>query len=149
MTVALAAALVEMAARYADDDATGAAAADLRARAEPLADRDAAAYAVYLSARRDRRTGRGDDASVEAAAVAATAVPVELAELAAAVATLGAGLVAGGNPRLRGDAMAGVQLAAAAAGAAAGLARENLGPEHALAVRAAAASATARSALAR
>ena len=99
MTVALAAALVEMAARYADDDATGAAAANLRARAEPLADRDAEAYAAYLSARRDRRTGKGDDATVEAAAVAATAVPVELAELGAAVATLGAELVAGGNPR--------------------------------------------------
>jgi methenyltetrahydrofolate cyclohydrolase len=149
VTVALAAALVEMAARYAEDEATGAAAANLRARAEPLADRDADAYAAYLSARRDRRTGTGDDASVEAAAIVATAVPVELAELAAAVATLGGGLVAGGNPRLRGDAMAGVQLAAAAAGAAAGLARENVGPEHALAVRAAAASATARSALAR
>jgi formiminotetrahydrofolate cyclodeaminase len=148
VTVALAGALVEMAARYADDAAAATAAADLRARAEPLADRDAEAYAAYLSARRDRRTGSGDDGTVYAAAVAATTVPVELAELAAAVATLGARLATGGNPRLRGDAMAGVQLAAAAAAAGSGLARENVGPEHPLAVRAARAAGTARAALA-
>jgi formiminotetrahydrofolate cyclodeaminase len=147
VTVALAAALVEMAARYADDDDAGASAANLRARAEPLADLDAEAYAAYLSARRNRRTGDGDDATVEAAAVAATAVPVELAELAAAVAILGARLVADGNPRLRGDATAGVQLAAAAATTAAALARENVGPQHPLAVQAAAAAATARTTL--
>jgi methenyltetrahydrofolate cyclohydrolase len=128
---ALAAALTGMAARFSGEPyAAAAEAADtLRRRAAPLADADGAAYRDFLAA---LRLPRDDDPDGRAAAVrrardAATDVPLEIGEIAAGVAELAAELAAGGNPNLRGDAVAGALLAAAAAGTAAQLVAANLG----------------------
>lgn len=122
LAVALAAALVEMAARFSERHWPGAAsaasrAAALRERAAALATEDAAAYEAVLAS-------RGADAGK--ALDHAAAVPLELAELAAAVAVLAAGAAQYGNPNLHGDAAAGGALAAAGARAAARLVEINL-----------------------
>jgi methenyltetrahydrofolate cyclohydrolase len=133
VTTAVAAALVEMAAGLSTDqvdDAAGVrtAAAALRQRALALADEDAAAYGRVIAA---YRLPRDDDPEVRgreirAALEGATAVPLEIAALAADVSGLGDRLVAGGNPNLEGDAAAGVILARAAARAAARLVELNV-----------------------
>lgn len=126
LATALAAALAGMAARFAPDGAAQAAAADeLRARAAPLADADAAAYRAFLGALRLPREAEGRAEAVARARDAASAVPAEIAEVAGEVAELAAGLAAHGNPNLRGDAVAAVQLAAAAAATAAELVAAN------------------------
>jgi formiminotetrahydrofolate cyclodeaminase len=112
LVVALAAALVEMAARLSpgEDDARAAAEA-LRARAAPLGQADADAYEEFLAVRR-----RGEDDS--AARDRTVAVPLEIAECAAEAAGLAARLAGRGNPSLLGEAVA----AALAAGAGAEIA---------------------------
>lgn len=127
----LAAGLVAMAGRFADptkippdliDRAEG-----LRSRAGPLADADAAAYGRYLAATRLPREPKGPRAEAMAAALSeAIDVPLSILETAAEVADLGRRLLLDGNPRLHGDAAAGVLLAAAAAETAALLVAENL-----------------------
>ena len=124
VAASLAGALGAMAARFAEG---GAGSADrslaLQERAMALAERDLVVYAAYV---RVRRAGSGPD-ELAAALDAATQVPLELAEVAAEIAELAGELVAGGNPRLRGDAAAAVLMAAAAARSAAVLVCENLG----------------------
>jgi formiminotetrahydrofolate cyclodeaminase len=122
IAVALGAGLVEMAARFSDGrwseaPRVAAQAAALRERAAPLAQADADGYAPVLSA-------RGED--VADALEAATAVPLEVAAIAAEVAGLAAEVTEHGNPNLRGDAAAGAALADAAARAAANLVAINL-----------------------
>ncbi len=128
----LAAGLVAMAGRFADPASIPAdlvqRADGLRARAAPLADADAAAYGRYLDA---VRLPREPDPAARKAAMAealsdATDVPMSILQIAAAVADLGRQLLDGGNPRVYGDAGAGVLLAAAAAETAALLVAENL-----------------------
>jgi len=133
VATAMAAALVEMAAGLSTDqvdDATGvgATAGGIRRRALTLADEDAAAYrrvldSYRLSRDRDPDARRG---AIREALEGATAVPLEIAGLAADVSGLGDRLVAGGNPNLEGDAAAGVILARAAARAAARLVELNV-----------------------
>lgn len=101
-------------------------AADLRSRAEqlaeavaPLADADAAAYRAVIAARR----GGGD---VAGALSAASDVPLLVAEAGAAVAALAARLAADGNPSTRGDALTAGLLAAAGTRACCELVRINL-----------------------
>lgn len=137
VATAMAAALVEMAAGLSTDQiaeaaAIGAQAGDIRRRALTLADEDAAAYTRVLDAFR-RRGERSTDADPDAgrreiheALEGATAVPLELAGLAADVTGLGNRLVAGGNPHLEGDAAAAVHIARAAARAAARLVELNV-----------------------
>jgi len=136
LATALAAALTGMAARFSDRTTAArvtAEADDLRRRAAPLADADAAAYRAFVEATRLP----GDDPSragaVAAARKGAIGVPAEIGRLAAAVADLAAGLVRDGNPNLRSDAVAAVHLAAAAADTAAELVSANQPPEDALA----------------
>jgi len=137
LTVALAAGLAAMAARYGDPSPPATAgvhslverAEGLRRRAALLADADAAAYGRYLDA---TRLPRGPDAdgrrrAVRAALTEATDVPLEIAGVAAEVADLAAALARSSKADLRGDAAAAVLLASAAATTAAILVGENLG----------------------
>lgn len=123
IVLSMAAALVEMAARFSHAwDGAAAAAAGARAlreRALPLAERDAEQYAPVLEA-------AGRDEELRTALTDASVVPLELAQTGAEVAELGAVVAASGNRNLRGDAAAGAVLAAAAASAAANLVAINL-----------------------
>ncbi len=134
IAVAMAAGLVEMAARFSDghwDDAPGIAAQAgiLRERAAPLAQADAEAYLRALEAFRlpkaDRSAER--DAAIGRALEQAASVPLEIAAVAADVAIVASGLAERGNPNLRGDAASAAALAAAAGRAAANLVAINLG----------------------
>jgi formiminotetrahydrofolate cyclodeaminase len=123
VAVAFAAALVEMTARFSGrwegSAETLAAAETLRARVAPLAQADGEAYADYLAARR-----RGDDlAAVQSRVVA---IPLEVAECAAAVADLAAALAEHGNPNLRGEVIAAAHLASTGAAIASRLVELNL-----------------------
>jgi formiminotetrahydrofolate cyclodeaminase len=156
----LAAALTAMAGRYVDPAAPGAAdvgrvvtrAEELRRLVAPLADADAAAYGRYLEAVRLPREPDPEPRrrSMREALSAATDVPLAVAQIAAEVAELAAGLAGDGNANVRGDAAAGAQLAAAAATTAATLVGENLArtPEDPRLDRASALAAAARSAAA-
>jgi formiminotetrahydrofolate cyclodeaminase len=133
VATAMAAALVEMAAglstdQVADAAAIGATAGDIRRRALTLADEDAAAYGRVLAGYRLPRDTdpAGRRREIRDALEGATAVPLEIARLAADAAGLGVRLVAGGNPNLEGDAAAAVLLARAAARAAARLVELNV-----------------------
>jgi methenyltetrahydrofolate cyclohydrolase len=128
LTCALAAGLVAMAARFSDARLPAAAdvarqADELRERAASLADDDAAAYRAVLDAYRLPKGGDGGQrrARIAAALDGAARVPLQIAELAARVAGLGAGVAAGGNPSLRGDTVAAAHLAEASARSAAAL----------------------------
>ena len=133
LVLGLAAGLASMAARFASghwDGATHAVerADALRLQAEPLAGADADSYTWVLEA---YRVPREPDPAVRAAAiaaalVAATAVPLEIAEIAAKVAGLAAEVAEHGNTNLRGDAAAGAVLAEASARVAAALVAINL-----------------------
>jgi methenyltetrahydrofolate cyclohydrolase len=109
---ALAAGLVAMAARFAPDEWERRAevvgrAEELRARLEPLAEADAEAYTAFLGG----RTAETEERIV--------AVPFEIAELAHEVEQLARLVSEEGNPRVRGDASAARDLAAAATSIAA------------------------------
>jgi methenyltetrahydrofolate cyclohydrolase len=131
--VAMAAGLVGMSARLShdklDDSAALAARADaLRARAAPLAQADARAYGRVLEAYRmpkseDPRARREEIAN---ALSAAADIPLEVAEIAAEVASLGVGLAENGNANLKGDSIAATLLAEAGARSAAVLVAINL-----------------------
>lgn len=113
VAAALAAALVELTARFSDDEGTVDEAVRLRVRLLELADADAEAYAAFMHTRSDKTRRR----TIE--------VPDELAEQAARVAQLGERLEREGNPRLVGDAAAATLIARAAADAAARLVEIN------------------------
>ena len=107
-----------MAARFAADDWERRAeivgrADELRARAEPLADADAAAYGAFMAARTDENVER------------IVAIPFELSEIAAELAGLAVAVAAEGNPNVSGDAAAGADLAASVASIAARLVEIN------------------------
>jgi formiminotetrahydrofolate cyclodeaminase len=118
---ALAAALAEMAARFAGRDDDASAAAGLRAEALRLGEEDLTAYAPVLDAQR-----AGDSERVAEAKGRAAEVPLAIAETAASVAELARALARAGKPSLVGDALAGADLAAAAARAAGRLVEINL-----------------------
>jgi formiminotetrahydrofolate cyclodeaminase len=129
----MAAGLVAMGARFADESwaDSGAAAAQaeaLRDRLAPLAHADALAYEQALAAMRSpQATGQEQrDFEIRQALELAAAIPQAIAEAAADVAALGALVAEHGNPRVRPDTLTGVLLAAAAARAAAVLVEVNL-----------------------
>ncbi len=116
VTCALAAALVEMAARLAGRDPGRL--GSLRARALDLAEEELHSYAPVLSA---------TDAEQRAAAlVEASRSPQEVADIAAEVARLGAEVAQASSSAVQGDALAGVALAEAASTAASRLVEINL-----------------------
>ncbi|HET9104272.1 MAG TPA: cyclodeaminase/cyclohydrolase family protein [Solirubrobacteraceae bacterium] len=142
---AMAAALVEMAARFGTDPAAGAEAqeaAQLRGRALELIDADAAAFGPVLAAAR-----AGEDP--EPARQAAAEPPLEMARIGARLAELAAGRAADGNPNLRGDAVTGALLAEAGTRSAVELVAINLtdpaDPRRVQAAQAASSAARARS----
>jgi methenyltetrahydrofolate cyclohydrolase len=120
VTTALAAALVEMAARIGaeDSDDSAARAAELRGEALRLAEEELTSYAPVLEAETpaDRTT----------ALDAASEPPAQIAETAADVAELGVEVAGSSSPAVRGDALTGVILAEAAAVAAARLVSTNI-----------------------
>jgi methenyltetrahydrofolate cyclohydrolase len=114
VAVALAAGLAAMAARFAPDEWPRRAevvgrAEELRARVEPLADSDAAAYSAFMAGRSPENLER------------IVAIPHELVLAAAEVAELAALVATEGNPSVEGDASAAADLAAAGASIAARL----------------------------
>jgi formiminotetrahydrofolate cyclodeaminase len=153
VTTALAAALVEMAARIGGDGAEegedaddtdrsagpAARAAELRAEALRLAEEELTSYGPVLKAATpaDRTT----------ALDAASEPPAQIAEAAAEVAELGVEVARSASPAVRGDALTGVILAEAAASAAARLVETNItsGPVFDRARQAAEQAAAARS----
>jgi len=123
---ALAAALVEMAARFAALEPAVARAGALRAEATRLGEADLSAYAPVLEALRLPRDDPARADRLQAASSAAAEVPLAVAEAAAEVAVLARSVAEDGRPALRGDALAGADLAAGAARAAARLVEINL-----------------------
>ena len=118
ITVALAAALVEMSARLASDEEAAGAARGMRADALRLADEELTSYEPVLRAQTPAdRTTALDGASEP---------PAQIAETAADVAELGVKVAASSSPAVRGDALTGVTLAEAAAAAAARLVSTNI-----------------------
>ncbi|MGB2874335.1 MAG: cyclodeaminase/cyclohydrolase family protein [Gaiellaceae bacterium] len=119
LAVAMAASLVEMAARLsrAWEGAEGAIAEAqaLRERVAPLAQADADAFTAFLAARRRPADDPGREAALEAARSRIAEVPLEIAAVAAEVAKLAASLVEQGAPSLRGDAAAAAVTASAGA----------------------------------
>jgi formiminotetrahydrofolate cyclodeaminase len=133
LTVAVAAAVVTMAARVSGGYWTGARGAlaqanRLRERSTPLAQTDAAAYAVALAALYGPKHGEPArrDAELATALERAAEVPLTIAETAADVAELAATLAEEGNPNVRGDMAAAAVLAEGGARAAAKLVELNL-----------------------
>ena len=123
---ALAASLVEMAARFAGDLGLAHRVRDLRARALELAEVELHAYEPVLEALRLPRHDPERAARVDAARTEASQSPLEVAQVAAEVAEMAADITQAGNPNLAGDAIAGALLAEAAAQAAARLVAINL-----------------------
>jgi formiminotetrahydrofolate cyclodeaminase len=122
----LGAALAEMAARFAGLDEAAERAASLRREVLALAEADLAAYAPVLEALRRPADDPGRADALRAASSAAADVPLAIAEASASVAMLAREVAAAGKPGLRGDALAGADLAAGAARAAARLVEINL-----------------------
>jgi formiminotetrahydrofolate cyclodeaminase len=124
MAGALAAGLVEMAARIGGGDSERP--RRLRERALELAQAELSSYAPVLEA---LRLPREDPARAERLATAlleASRAPLEVSEIGAEVAELGLDVAQGSDAAVRGDAVAGVVLAEAATTAAARLVEINL-----------------------
>ncbi len=130
MTCALAAGLVQMAARFAPDGSPAAGVAqragDLRGIALRLADDDLRAYAPVLEALRLPASEPDRLKRLATARSQASQPPLGVAQAGAEVAELGVIAGRSGSPHLIGDATAGVLLAAAACRAAAELVAINL-----------------------
>jgi methenyltetrahydrofolate cyclohydrolase len=134
IVVAMAAGLVTMVARASKEhwpEAGGAIgqAETFRARAEPLAQADAEAYAEALTALRgrDQLEERYRDQKLQAALQRAAEIPLKIAETGSDLACLAALLVEHGNPEVRADAAAAAVLADGGTRAAAKLVEINLG----------------------
>ena len=131
-TCALAAALVEMAARLGLARGAGPPpgaperARVLRERALRLAERELSAYLPVLEASRLPADHPDREDRLRAALSEAAVTPLAIAEAGAEAAEIGLEVVRGSNPRVRGDAITGVLLAEAAAAAAAALVEINL-----------------------
>jgi len=106
LTGALAAALTEMAARYADDDASIERARELKARLGALADEDSVVYAAFMAERNEETRAE------------IIRVPEEIAAAATEVAELADRVGAQLQTSVAGDAEAAAALARAAAGVA-------------------------------
>ena len=132
VTVALAAALSAMAARFSAEHLAGAdglavRADGLRGEVVLLARADAAAYGRVLDAQRaPRDDGEARSRRIREALTEAADVPLSIAGIGAEVAGIAARLVEAGNPNLRGDAVTAAVLAGAGTRAAAALVEINV-----------------------
>jgi formiminotetrahydrofolate cyclodeaminase len=131
VTVALAAALSSMSARFSTDHlaeapALAERAEQLRGEVLPLARADAAAYGRVLEAYRADSDKEGRRRRIREALSEAASVPLSIGEIGAEVAGIAARLAEDGNPNLRGDAVAAVELAGAGVRAAATLVELNV-----------------------
>jgi len=99
----------------------------LRGEALRLAAEDADAYGAVLAARRLSRDSGARPGLLKAAFERATEVPLAIAAVGAALASLGSVTAAHGNPNLAGDAFTAVILADAATRSAARLVELNVG----------------------
>jgi len=122
----MAAALVEMAARFAGEWDVAHRARDQRNRALELAEIELNAYEPVLEALRLPRDDPERSPRLVAARTNASQSPLEVAQLGAEVAEMAADIAVAGNPNLAGDAIAGALLAEAAAQAGAKLVAINL-----------------------
>jgi methenyltetrahydrofolate cyclohydrolase len=122
---ALAAALVEMAAGVGDAGGADAARA-LRGRALELAEQERTSYAPVLEARRRPADDPGRREQIAAALEGASAVPREIAAVAAEIVVLARRVGTEVSAAVRGDAETGRLLAEAAGAAAALLVETNL-----------------------
>ncbi len=98
----------------------------LQERAKPLAQRDASAYGDVLAALERQRDDPTRAAAVQEALSRAAEVPLEIAEVGAALIDVAADVARRGNPNLRGDALTACLLAQAAVAAATALVELNL-----------------------
>ena len=114
LTGAIAAALAELAARFAGDDDAIASARSLGARLTALADEDAAAYTAFMASRTDETRAW------------IVAVPLEIAACADEVAALADRMRLAVSASVAGDAEVAAELARAAAGLARRLAELNV-----------------------
>ena len=133
ITIALAAALAGMTARFSEK-ALGDEASELAARADELreevgalAQADAEAYGAYVEARRLPEDDPAREQRLAEAEDRASQVPLRIAEIGADVARLAVDLAERGNPNLAGDAYTSGVLAEAGTRAAANLVVVNLG----------------------
>lgn len=130
MTVAMAAGLVAMVARFSapPDTEPGLAeeADQWRRRAARLAEQDATAYQHVLEAYSSPRDAPGREEQVRHALEAACQVPLEIAEIGVQVARRASGLAERGNPTTRGDADTARLLAEAAVRSSARLVEINV-----------------------
>jgi formiminotetrahydrofolate cyclodeaminase len=140
LVVAMAAGLVEMAARVSSDAGAAAQAESIRVRVAPLAAEDARAYEQALAAMRAPAgvTAEQRDEAIRRALVRAAEIPLAIAEAAADAAALASWVAEHGAEAVRGDAAAAAVVSAAAARASANLVAINLaaGSEHELVARA-------------
>jgi methenyltetrahydrofolate cyclohydrolase len=124
---ALAAALVEMAARLAGGSEDGAERArGLRRHALELAERELTSYGPVLAALRLPRDDPSREQQLESTLTQASEPPLAIAEAAAETAVLAAQIARASSPSVRGDALTGAVLAEAAGAAAAALVEINL-----------------------
>jgi formiminotetrahydrofolate cyclodeaminase len=124
---ALAAALLEMVAAYADNDRVSARAATLRARLLDAGDADAGSYQPVLEAMRLPPSDASRRQQVDAALSAASEAPLTIARAAAEVTELAVDIVRRSKPALRGDAIVAVLLGEAATRSVTQLVEINLG----------------------
>ncbi len=126
LVCSLAAALVEMGAGFQDAPDRGATAAQLRARALQLAERDLHSYEPVLAALRRPADDAERPAQLASALTAAAAVPFGIAETAAEVAARAREATEAAGRHLLGDCATAAVLAEAACRAAAVLVEINL-----------------------
>jgi formiminotetrahydrofolate cyclodeaminase len=124
VAAALAAGLVEMAARIGGADSERPQA--LRGRALTLAEVELSSYAPVLGALGLPREDPTRAERLATALLEASRAPLEVSEIGAEVAELGLAVAQGSSAAVRGDALAGVALAEAATTAAARLVEINL-----------------------
>lgn len=127
VTVAAAAALVAMAARFSADHAQLAEEAEsLRDRARELAEEDVRAYGAVHDAYRASQDEEDRRRRIASALAVATDVPLAIVLCAGQVGALAVRLAGEGNPNLHGEAVTAALLAEAAARSAAVLVRLNV-----------------------
>jgi formiminotetrahydrofolate cyclodeaminase len=143
---ALASALAQMTAGFAEDGEAVARAATLRDELLAAADADRGAYAPVLEAIRLPREDPDRARRIDVALAAAADPPLRVAEAAAEVAALCAGVLPALRPAVREDAITGAILAETVVRCAARLVRANLSGQGAESERARLAQASERAA---